>query len=97
MKKRVREISDHEKYENLIDEYVQSGYKITRDEGDYCKLRKSSYGGWGWNIIIFVLTVWWTFFLGNLAYMLISNQVNSRLVELYYKPEVNGGDLVENQ
>ena len=48
-------------------------------------------------IIIFVLTVWWTFFLGNLAYMLISNQVNSRLVELYYKPEVNGGDLVENQ
>ena len=32
MKKRVREISDREKYENLIDEYVQSGYKITRDE-----------------------------------------------------------------
>lgn len=29
--------------------------------------------------------------------MLISNQLNSRLVELYYKPEVNGGDLVENQ
>ena len=57
MKKRVREISDREKYENLIDEYVQSGYKITRDEGDYCKLRKSSWGGWGWNIIIFVLTV----------------------------------------
>ena len=86
MKKRVREISDREKYENLIDGYVQSGYKITRDDWDYCKLRKSTYGGWGW-----------TFFLGNLAYMLISNQVNSRLVELYYKPEVNGGDLVENQ
>lgn len=82
MKKRVRE-----KYENLIDAYVQSGYKITRDDWDYCKLRKSTYGG-GWNIIIFVLTVWWTFFLGNLAYMLISNQLNSRLVELYYKPEL---------
>ena len=88
MKKRVREISDREKYENLIDAYVQSGYKITRDDGDYCKLRKSSYGGWGWNIVIFFLTVWWTFFLGNLAYMLISNQLNSRLVELYYKPEL---------
>lgn len=65
MKKRVREISDREKYENLIDAYVQSGYKITRDDWDYCKLRKSNYGGWGWNIIIFVLTVWWTFFLGE--------------------------------
>ena len=32
MKKRVREISDCEKYENLIDAYVQSGYKITRDD-----------------------------------------------------------------
>ena len=32
MKKRVREISDREKYENLIDAYVQSGYKITRDD-----------------------------------------------------------------
>lgn len=49
MKKRVREISDREKYENLIDAYVQSGYKITRDDWDYCKLRKSTYGGWGWN------------------------------------------------
>lgn len=45
MKKRVREISDREKYENLIDGYVQSGYKITRDDWDYCKLRKSTYGG----------------------------------------------------
>ena len=47
MKKRVREISDREKYENLIDAYVQSGYKITRDDWDYCKLRKSTYGGVG--------------------------------------------------
>ena len=47
MKKRVREISDREKYENLIDAYVQSGYKITRDDWDYCKLRKSNYGDKG--------------------------------------------------
>lgn len=28
MKKRVREINDREKYENLIDEYVQSGFEL---------------------------------------------------------------------
>lgn len=95
MKKRVREINDRERYENLIDEYLQSGYKLTYEEENYCKLRKSTWGGWGWNIVIFVLTVWWTFFLGNLAFMLISNQLNSRLVELYYKP-ADGGSLVED-
>ena len=32
VKKRVREISDRERYENLIDEYLQSGYTITYEE-----------------------------------------------------------------
>ena len=89
MKTRVREINDREKYENMIDEYIQSGYKMTLDEGDYCKLRKSSYGGWGWNIIIFFLTFWCTLGLGNLAYMLICNHFKSRWVVLYYKPELD--------
>ena len=69
--------------------------QLLMKKNNYCKLRKSTWGGWGWNIIIFVLT-WWTLFLVNLAYMLISNQLNSRLVELYYTPGVNEGFLVED-
>lgn len=86
MKKRVREVTDRENYENLIDDYVQNGYEISKSEDDFCRLKKTSFGGWGWNIIIFIITCWWTFLLGNLVYMLVCHQVNSKMVELHYKP-----------
>lgn len=65
----VRRIKTKKEFETAIEDAVVEGWKL-KSRGDHVAVLRKS-GGYGSIVghgLIFVLTVWWTFFLGNLVY-----------------------------
>lgn len=54
-----------------VDDYITQGYDLL-DQGDNSVLlRKKTWGSAGGHVLWVLLTVWWTFGVGNLIYALI--------------------------
>ncbi|MDR2854837.1 MAG: TerB N-terminal domain-containing protein [Methanomicrobiales archaeon] len=61
-------------FQKTIDDKINEGWSLKTKEDHVATLEKP--GGWGsllWHIVILVLTVWWTVFIGNIVYALISH------------------------
>jgi len=89
---RIREAETKREYQKVIDDFDTLGYRIVAgQQTDSTKMKKTDYGGIGAHILIAVLTAWWTFFLGNIAYLLFkyftAEEVLIRLVEPVPKQE----------
>ena len=67
---RIRKTTTQREYEQIIDEYITLGYKIESRGENNCNLKKAEYGGIASHIIVLALTVWWTFFIGNILWLL---------------------------
>ncbi|MBZ4193910.1 MAG: hypothetical protein LAE24_06330 [Candidatus Contendobacter sp.] len=57
--------------DSLIDDYATQGYEILEQGERSTLVRKVSWGTAGGHILWALLTVWWTFGIGNLIYALI--------------------------
>ena len=69
MPDRIRRCKDRQELEHVIDDYVTLGYKVKSRGEDSATLRQvKSHTKHG---LVFLLTGWWTFGIGNLIYALI--------------------------
>lgn len=53
--------------------YQSNGWDIREETPEYFLLSRNT-STLGWHIVIFILTVWWTLGLCNLAYYVLSNK-----------------------
>ena len=69
MANRIRRCKTQEDFERLIDDFVTTGYEIkSRGEDNALMVKKGKHEKHG---LVALLTVWWTFGIGNLIYALM--------------------------
>ena len=69
--KEVKRVTKKE-YENYVEDRVAEGYKLQSKTEREANLVKRNLGKGLWHFIIALLTIWWTFGLGNLVYLLFA-------------------------
>ncbi len=77
MAERIRRVSSQREFEQVIDDFVTTGYKVvTRGENNALlkKFKKKNHG------LVAALTVWWTCGLGNLIYACIPASVEDEVL-----------------
>jgi len=77
MASRIRRVSTQKEFEQLIDDFVTTGYKIeSRGENNALlkKYKKKNHG------LVAALTVWWTCGLGNLIYAFLPAKVDDEVM-----------------
>lgn len=89
---RIRRTSNQREYEQVIDEYITLGYKINSRGELTCTLEKPQYGSIASHVIVFCLTVWWTFFIGNILWLLYNYLANSDKVLVKLDTENNNNN-----
>ncbi|GEK59092.1 hypothetical protein ACFOLK_14555 [Marinococcus halophilus] len=66
---RIRRVESKREMESVTDDFVTMGYEvISRGESS---IRMRQHGGWGslgGHLIVGLLTVWWSFGIGNIVY-----------------------------
>jgi hypothetical protein len=65
---RLRETESKKELRKVVDQYITEGYKIQSRGNNSVKLKKTEYGSFAAHILIFIVTAWWTFLLGNIFY-----------------------------
>ena len=68
MVKEVKRVTKQQ-FEDVVEDKATEGYKLKSKTDRQAIFVKHSYGGAGAHILIFLLTFWWTFGLGNLIYL----------------------------
>jgi hypothetical protein len=69
MAQRIRKTTTVNEFESVIDDYITQGYKVKSRGESTANLVKA--GEHDKHILVALLTIWWTFGLGNLVYQLI--------------------------
>jgi len=83
--KRVKE----SKFHNTIDDYETTGWTLASNNDRVAVMNKpGEWGSLGYHIIVFFLTVWWTFFIGNIIYALWDHYYNFPQVQI----KIDGDD-----
>ena len=57
-----------------VKELVKKGFTIKEDNSIYALLTTSTGGHFGIHVLLLVLTVWWTFGIANLIYMILATK-----------------------
>jgi hypothetical protein len=65
---RIRKVSNEDELHDKVDDYQIQGYSVSEQSDKHAKVRKNNYGSAFIHFVWFILTVWVTFGLGNLAY-----------------------------
>lgn len=55
-------------FQEYIDEHVDDGWTVASRDETEVTLKKRGFGSLKAHVVILVLTAWWTFFMGNVAY-----------------------------
>lgn len=76
MQTRIRKVKTEREYEEIIDEFITTGYKIRAKGNQTTKIVKPYYG----NAILHILLFIFTFFIGNIIYLTYSYFSNSEEV-----------------
>jgi hypothetical protein len=86
---RIRHAATQREFEATRDELITLGYSIKSEGEKMIVLKKETWGSMGTHLAIALLTIWWTFGVGNLVYGLFAHkadEVNLRLDD--YDPTV---------
>jgi hypothetical protein len=86
---RQRTVSTREEMEDMVDEYVQKGYKVKRSSGDETLVKERTVGSWIIHIILLIFTIGF----GNVAY-LIYRWVTADTVAIVVNADAGGADSV---
>lgn len=70
---RLRKVTSKKEMENVIDDFVTQGYIILEQSERNALLKKKTWGIGSGHVICALVTVWFTFGIGNLVYAIISN------------------------
>jgi hypothetical protein len=79
--KQVKRVSKKE-FETEVEDKITEGYKLDSKTDRQAVLVKHNYGGVIGHFVVFLLTFWWTFFLGNLGYAVYCYLTKSDEVQL---------------
>lgn len=82
MRSRIRKVRSEREYEEVIDEYVTTGYRIKERGEKTANLIKPNYGGVASHVLIFLLIGWWTIFAANIIWLIYNYYTNSEEVLL---------------
>lgn len=83
MASRIRRCSTRKEFEQIIDDFITTGYEIqTRSENNALLVKKKKKN----HLTVALLTAWWTFGIGNLIYAFIPAKVED---EVMIKLELN--------
>ncbi|MFC7319713.1 hypothetical protein [Halobacillus campisalis] len=86
---RIRRVGSIKEMENVTDDYITMGYQILSRGENSVRIRQ--HGGWGsagGHIIAALLSLWWTFGVGNLLYALYKRYSGEKvLIKLVEKEE----------
>ncbi|PYZ92796.1 hypothetical protein CR194_14175 [Salipaludibacillus keqinensis] len=78
---RIRRVFSEREMESVTDDYVTMGYEVLARGETSIKLRENAgFGSAGGHILIFLLSIWWTFGLGNLLYALYKRYSGEKIV-----------------
>ena len=77
---RLRRVHSESEMEQIIDDYVTQGYEIVNRGERSSLVRKKQLGTGLGHFLTFLLTVWWTFGLGNLSYAMVARYMLSEKV-----------------
>lgn len=83
---RIRHTTSLREAEQARDEYVTLGYKVESEGQDTVLVKKSTWGSTAGHLGVALLTIWWTFGLGNLAYALIVHKNDEVLIKVDAPP-----------
>lgn len=65
---RVRRVEDKREMEKVIDDFVTQGYNIKNQGERSTLMKKKTWGTGGMHVVVALLTIWWTFGIGNATY-----------------------------
>jgi hypothetical protein len=72
--------------ERVVEDFLTRGYKL-KDEGQQSTMvKKKTWGSGGMHIVVAVLTIWWTFGLGNVAYA-VYKYLSAEEVQIKIEPD----------
>ncbi len=77
MASRIRRVSSKKEFEQVIDDFVTTGYEITsrgETSANLIKKKKKKHG------LVALLTVWWTLGIGNLIYAFIPAKIEDEVL-----------------
>lgn len=70
----------------MLDDYMTQGYEIIEQGQTTAMVRRKTWGSAGGHVLWALLTVWFTFGFGNLAYALVAHY-NAEKVMLKIDPD----------
>lgn len=79
---RTRHATDWREAEELRESYVADGYTVRTETDAEVLLQRHDWGSLLAHLVVFVLTVWWTLGLGNLAYAAYRRMVSQEAVRV---------------
>lgn len=65
---RIRAVENKKEMERVIDDFITQGYSIKSRGEASAKMKQAEYGSIMAHILIFIVTVWFTLGLANVAY-----------------------------
>lgn len=79
---RIKHASSTREAEGFRDEFITQGYKV-ESEGDTSMIvKRSSWGTLPGHLLVALLTIWWTFGLGNLVYALAAHKSDEVMIKV---------------
>lgn len=72
MAMRIRKVASVADMDRTVDDFITQGFKIKSQGEKSTLLAKGGYGSGAGHLIVFLLTAWWTFGIGNLVYAVLA-------------------------
>jgi len=70
---RIRKVQSQQQMEELIDDYVTQGYEVISQGERSTLVRRKTWGSVAGHVFCALITVWFLFGLGNVAYALVAH------------------------
>jgi hypothetical protein len=73
---RNRTVESKAELEKEKEEYIQNNYKVAMDDDDYIFVKKKTWGSMTGHFLVAILTIWWSFGIGNILYGLYKSMAS---------------------
>ncbi len=70
---RIRRVKDTKEMEQVTEDFLTRGYKVKQEGQNSTMVKKHTWGSGTGHLVVAVLTIWWTFGIGNVAYAIYEN------------------------
>lgn len=84
---RIRRAADVREMERTRDDLITTGYHVESSGENTTLLSNAGWGTLGAHIVVAILTVWWTFGLGNLVYAVYAHSQGDSVLVKVDEPE----------